>query len=133
MKTIIKFLISTLEFVKTQSFIQNKKKILRSKNALLGQKFSLLHFRARIRILKFGTKSALFGCFRCYFEKLLSYLKSARSISLIAKFGAKKKKKSFNLGQKMPDLSILGLEFEHIILIFQIGTFEFVSLQNFVK
>ena len=33
----------------------------------------------------------------------------------------------------MPDLSILGLEFEHIILIFQIGTFKFVSLQNFVK
>ena len=33
----------------------------------------------------------------------------------------------------MPDLRTLGLEFEHIIFIFEIGTLEFVRFQNFVK
>ena len=33
----------------------------------------------------------------------------------------------------MPDLGIFGLERENNIVIFEINTFEFVLLQNFVK
>ena len=49
-QTIIKFLISTLEFVKLKTFIQNKKK------------------------LKLGTKKALFGSFGWKVENQLSHL-----------------------------------------------------------
>ena len=33
----------------------------------------------------------------------------------------------------MPDLCVLGLEFENTIVIIEIKTLEFVSLQNFVQ
>ena len=37
-----------------------------------------------------------------------------------------KKQKCLNLGPKMPDLFIFGLELENNIVIFEISTFEFV-------
>ena len=37
-----------------------------------------------------------------------------------------KKQKCLNLGPKMPDLCIFGLEFENNIVIFEISTLEFV-------
>ena len=43
-----------------------------------------------------------------------------------------KKQKCLSLGPKLPDLGILGLKFEGRIIIFEISTFEFVCLQNFV-
>ena len=43
------------------------------------------------------------------------------------------RKKCLNLGPKMSYLGILGLEFWKTIVIFEISTFEFVKLQNFVK
>ena len=49
-------------------------------------------------------------------------------ICLIAKFGPKKK--SLNLGPKMLNLCILGLEFENIIAMFQVSVLKFVLLQR---
>ena len=37
-------------------------------------------FQTKIKILKFGTKTALIGYFRLEFQKLMSYLKSVSSI-----------------------------------------------------
>ena len=59
------------------------------------------------------------------FEKPQSYLKSAAFYWPYCK-GWCKKQNLFNLGPKIPDVRILGLEFEHIIIIFEIGTLEFV-------
>ena len=76
---------------------------------------------------KFGTKNALFGYFWARFlEKLFSYLKSALSNLLICT----RTQKYLNLGPKIPNLDILVLEFV-IFVIFEISTFEFVSLQKY--
>ena len=88
-KTIIRFLISTLEFVKLQNFIQNKQKNkITTKNALLGFWTGMfkncchicdqrppiclnVKFCVKIRIVKFGTKNGLFGYF--WFRTLKIY------------------------------------------------------------
>ena len=44
-----------------------------------------------------------------------------------------KKQKCLNLGQKRLELCIFGLEFENNIVIFEIGTLEFVKFQNLAK
>ena len=44
-----------------------------------------------------------------------------------------KKQKCLNLGPKMPDLGIFGLEFENNMVKFQISAVEFPYLQNIVK
>ena len=44
-----------------------------------------------------------------------------------------KKQKCLNLGPKMPDLCIFGLEFKSNIVIFETSTLEFVKLQNFAE
>ena len=41
--------------------------------------YRIAKFRSKIRIFKFGTRNALFGCFGQQFKKPLSYLKSAPS------------------------------------------------------
>ena len=56
------------------------------------------------------------------FEKPLSYLEPTPSNLSYCKFGAKK----IHLGSKTPDLCILGLEFQNIIVIFEISVLEFV-------
>ena len=44
-----------------------------------------------------------------------------------------KKQKCLNLGPKRLELCIFGLEFENNIVIFEIGTLEFVKFQNLAK
>ena len=44
-----------------------------------------------------------------------------------------KKEKCLNLGPKMSDLCIFGLEFQSNIVIFEISTLKFVYLQKFGK
>ena len=44
-----------------------------------------------------------------------------------------KKQKCLNLGLKGLELCIFGLEFENNIVIFEIGTLEFVKFQNLAK
>ena len=66
------------------------------------------------------------------FEKPLSYLKSAPSNSPCWKVSSKKSK-FLNLEPKMPHFCILRLEFQNILVIFEIGTLKFVWLQNFAK
>ena len=109
-KTIVKFLISTLEFVKLWSFIQNKKnkKKLRTKNALLGLWAGMFKnychisnqrppicliakFNVKIRILKFGTKNALFGCLGVQFWKAIVLFVISALEFLVVKFGAETK------------------------------------------
>ena len=85
----------------------------------------------KCRIWAFLTKNALFRYFWARVLKiLLSYLKSASSNLSICKISWKK---YLNLGQKMPDLGIFGLEFENNFVIFEIRTLKFVYLQNFTK
>ena len=70
----------------------------------------------------FLTKNSLFGYFGTRdLKKLLSNLKSAHYFQNFTK-----KQKCLNLGPKMPDLFIFGLELENNIVIFEISTFEFV-------
>ena len=56
-------------------------------------------------------------------KKLLSYLNQHPQICLFAKFH-KKNQKCLNLGPKMPDLCIFGLEFENNIVIPALFMFE---------
>ena len=110
------FLISNLEFKKLWTFTQNEKNKLGTKKTLFGfwtgmlknfchicnQRppiFLIAKFCVRIRILKFGTKNALFECFGQQFRKIIaifavSILKFASLQSLmqkikILKFGTK--------------------------------------------
>ena len=62
------------------------------------------------------------GVFGNNIEKLLSYLKAY----LISKFGAKIK--ILNLGPKMLDLGVFGLEFEKITDIIKISVLKFALL-----
>ena len=67
----------------------------------------------------FWTKNALFGCLWArILKKLLSYLKSAPTKCLFAKFH--EKWKYLNLGQKWNDLCIFGLGLWKNIVIFEI-------------
>ena len=58
-------------------------------------------------------------------KKLFALLKSAPSNLPISKT-SRKKKKYLNLGPKMLDLGIFGLEFEKYIVILEISTLQFV-------
>ena len=74
-------------------------------------------------MLKFGTKSALFGYFWARIrKKLLPYLKSAPSNLSNCKI----LQKCLNLGPKRPYLGPFWLEFGKTIVIFEISTLEFV-------
>ena len=44
-----------------------------------------------------------------------------------------KKQKCLNVGPKIHNLGIFGLEFEKNIVIFEISTLKFVCMQNFTK
>ena len=64
------------------------------------------------------------GILARFLEKLLSYLKLAPSnFAYLQNFT--KKQNFLNLRPKMPDLGILGLEFENNSAIFEISTLEF--------
>ena len=91
---------------------------------------------------KFGTKNALVGyfgvkIFKSYCHVWNQYLR----ISVIPK--SVKKQKCLNLGPKMPYLGIfdpkcliwvfLDKKFRKTIVIFEISSLKFVSLQNFMK
>ena len=87
-KTIVIFEIRTLEF------------------------FNMRFFMQKYKILTFRTKNALVGgIFRLEFKKASHICNQCPQISLSAKFVAKQK--CLNLGPKMPDLDILGLEVEN--------------------
>ena len=78
-------------------------------------------FFVKMAIPLLGTKNALFGYF--WAESCLKYCHTwyqRPQICLVAKI------KSLNLGPKVPDLGILGLEVENITAIFEISTLEFV-------
>ena len=83
---------------------------------------------------KFGTKNVLLryfwlkmsylGIFRLELEKKCCHIWNQRPwICLAVKFGAKIKILKFET--KMPDLGIFGLEFEHDIVIFEVGALVF--------
>ena len=74
------------------------------------QIFSNTKFRPEIKILKFGTKTALVSHFGQEFQKLMPYLKSASSNLSTCKVSSKNKS-ILNLGPKIPYLGIFGLEF----------------------
>ena len=66
------------------------------------------------------------------FERPLSCLKSAPSNLPCCKVSCKRSK-FLNLGPKMPDFCILGLEFENIIVKFEINVLEFVLPQGLAQ
>ena len=73
---------------------------------------------------KFETKKSLF---RYFWARILKNIWNQHlQISVIVRLCEKKKKKRINLGPKMSDLDIFGLEFENNIVIFEISTLEFV-------
>ena len=87
-------------------------------------------FMQNLKILKFNTENALCRYFRARIRKSHCQIWHQRpKICLIAKFGAK----SLNLGPKVSNFHIFGLEFEHIIAMFQIRKPEFVLLQSLVQ
>ena len=69
---------------------------------------------------QFGTKNALIECIGEQFQ--LSALELALLQMLV------RNQKSLNLGPRMPDLYIFGLEFENTIFILEINQLEFVFL-----
>ena len=94
-------------------------------------------FRAKVRILKFGTRKCQSVFFRLFLAAILKnhchIWNQHPRICLVAKFRAKKNKKILNLGPIMSDFHILGLELENIIVIFEISVLEFPLLQSLVK
>ena len=117
---------------------------------------------AKIRILKLWTKNVLFGYFRAGIWKTYCHIWNQQpQIFLKAKFCAKMKilksrtKNVFfwyfwagiwkyyrhvwnqypriSYGPKMPNLGILGLECENVIVIFEIRVPKFISIQNLVQ
>ena len=88
---------------------------------------------SKIKILKFGTRNALFRYFGLQFWiKTELYLKSVPSNLSYCKVWCKTKK-HLNLWPKILYLYIFGLEFEKNILIFEISTLKFVSIQILVQ
>ena len=74
------------------------------------QIFLKAKFQTKIKILKFGTKTALIGYFRLEFQKLMSYLKSVSSNLLTCKVSSKNQE-ILDLGPKISYLGIFGLQF----------------------
>ena len=66
------------------------------------------------------------------FENTFSHLQSASLNLSYCKVWCKKQK-SLNLGPKVPDFRILGLEFENIIAIFEASILEFVLTSSLVQ
>ena len=107
-KAFIIFEINTLEFSLLQSFVQKAK------------------------ILKCGSKNARFWYFGAGISEHYCHIWNQRPrICHLAKLCPKKT--HLNLGRKMPDLGIVGLEVEKYIVIFEISILEFAYLENFVK
>ena len=84
---------------------------------------------------KFGTKKALLGTFvqeclisvfsaRIFKKAIVIFEISTLKFSYLQNFT--KKQKCLNLGPKMLDLGIFGLEIENSFVIFNISTLEFV-------
>ena len=73
---------------------------------------------------KFGTKNALSGYFGKIFRKTIVIFEiSTLKFAYLQNFT--KKQNFLNLRPKMPDLGILGLEFENNSAIFEISTLDF--------
>ena len=79
------------------------------------------------------TKKALFGYFWARILKKAIVIFEISTLKFVYLQNFTKKQKCLNFGPKMPDLGILGLEFENNIVIFEISTLEFVQLQNFAE
>ena len=73
------------------------------------QMFLNTKFRPKIKILKFGTKTALTEYFQLELQKLMSHLKSASSNLLTYKVSSKNNK-TLNVVPKIPYLGIFGLQ-----------------------
>ena len=75
------------------------------------------------KFLNLGPKNFYLGVLGGNFKNLNSYLKSTPSNLCYCKV-LFKHKKSLNLSPRIPDLGILGLEFENNIVIFEFVKFE---------
>ena len=76
---------------------------------------------------QFGTKNALIECIgEQSWKTLVIFQLSALELALLQMLV--RNQKSLNLGPKMPDLFIFGLEFENTIFILEINQLEFVFL-----
>ena len=93
--------------------------------------FQNAKFRAKSKSLKFGTKNALFWYFWTGILKtiVISEINALEFVLLQSWV----QKKSLNMGPKMPDLVIFGLEFENNIFKIEICALKFVLLQSLVK
>ena len=78
-------------------------------------------FGAKIKILKFGTENALFGYFWARTLKNTIVRFEISTFKYVYLQNLTKKQKCLNLGPKMPDLCIFGVEFENNIVIFEIN------------
>ena len=150
-KSIVIFQISVLEFVLLQSLVQKSSSLnLGPKmrvRVLLGWnlKIILSYLKSapwnlsdckiswkKTKMLKLGTKNALFGYFWTGIWKKHCHISNQRPwICLVAKFSAKII--IFKFGTKNARSGTFGVEFENNLIILEISTLEFVWLQNFVK
>ena len=95
---------------------------------------SILKFWKKTKILKFETKNTLFWCLWAEIWKEYCHIWNQHPrICLIAKILLKKQQKYLKFGPKMPYWGIFGLEFPKAIVRFELSTFEFVELENFMK
>ena len=81
-------------------------------------------FRAKIRILKFGTKSCLILVFRAAVLKNHCHISNQHPRICVPKI------KILKFETKKSDFRILGLEFENVFVIFEISFLEFSLLQS---
>ena len=151
-KVIVLFEIATLEFMKFQSFSQQKK--LSSKNGFLREfrweferKFFIFEisimesvkmqsFIQNKKMLLCGPKMTYFGTFRQKFEKKTIFIFGISTFEFAdtQSFILKEKRTSFWL--KLPYLGIFELEFEKTIVITESSTLEFMQnnlLTNILK
>ena len=101
-------------------------------NVKFGAKTKIVKkkFVKKTKIPKFGTETSLFGHFRLEFENDIFIIETNNPNLFNCKIS---RKKGLNLGPKMSELCISGLEFENTIFIFGISVLGFVFLQKLVE
>ena len=79
------------------------------------------------------TSNALFWYFWARILKKTNVIFEISTLKFVYLQNFMKKQKCLNFGPKMPDLGILGLEFENNIVIFEISTLKFVTKESLTR
>ena len=90
-------------------------------------------FCEQTKMLKFGTKNALFGFLSFCLWFLFLFIFEINTVKFVKLQNFGKKQKWLNMGPKMLYLVIVGLEFWKAFVLLEFSTLQFVKLKKFAK